>query len=609
MGSLSNSFALDNNYSACYLDCDPFTPGKNGGRIAELSRRKRHETAQRVVRHRFLHSTTTATQKQHIYRGLNPECPYVTCSFLDNRSTVLALDSNGVMDIVKLSGGGLMDVDNNDNGDDDTHLLFPYNNNTKLVSSLRIHGSHASAHPESHKIMAFHGGACFAVGLSSGDVHIYDTETAGCAANFRRDHRHREVEAAAAAWLVGKRQKKAVAGAVLPTLPHAAGPHSSTRGWRARRPLRRYQGAHALCQELKNPTIVSELPELYEWDKVDEIFWGAGLTSTTTTTTSSSASPVCSSDSSSRMCWDFREVSASSLLALHVGATGDTLGVVTVADTRQRQSQNAICFDAMGRRDTCHVAAACFVSDVAVATSSSTPVGTNSSNNRLLSIWDLRKASEEAVILSIDGDNNNDVLPSFPRDSALGMTRSTSFDLDFVAAAQPSKQFRQVIRLAPFFGDTLLVSSLIWTSPKRGGSSNDFVGDVEHMVVNPSAPPSFGMVDRAVKKKPSRMTTYSWRSSFAASNSSNLLATCEKCNGRDQISLESFNLRGSYASRRGIKRKCLVDSVNSTEPKGIPVDLTDKWGTSTELNSLAFNSDGSCLVGTSSDGDLFSWRA
>jgi hypothetical protein len=510
-----------------------------GRNPAAGSRGEKQQTAKRIVRKRFRGKKAI----DHIYRKPTPGA-YRNCAFLENHSAAIAVDTYGFLDIVQLQPRRVEQEPEDD--EEQGH-------GAKLLSSLRLRSSPVNswdAQP-SYGLKSYNSGHSFAVGMESGDLHLYDTEYAS----------RKNIQATTTNWLKHKGRTNTLtelSTSQTATPNTTTGESIVTNGWRARRPLRRYQSDRlencvSLRQELQNPSLASTMHEIYQWNQLDSL------------QPIISAAPPCQ--------WDFWE--GSSLRALHVGGR-DCFGV-TVADTRQRASQNAICFDTSSKSVCDRFDAACFLSEFTVATCTTTTRSRGGSDN-LLALWDLRKTQTCCSQV---------ILPSFPLDFAFGMTKSSSFRINKSVAPSSLLQVTQLTRLQ----DKVMVSF------KK--TVTDVQCSREHVIVDPIRECVLGRLQQVANESKDGSLP-----PFAVSEASNVMASYEQSEENHRISFQCLD-DVQEQSKRGQKRR--VSGDPSTD--GMDIELTDRWGTSTDLNSLAFNRDGSCIVGTSRDGDLFSWRA
>lgn len=259
-------------------------------------------------------------------------------------------------------------------------------------------------------------------------------------------------------------------------------------------------------------------------------------------------------------CWDFWEHSAGNIQALHMGDPHDYFGV-TLCDTRLRASQNAIFFSSEEKKDTMmDFKGGCFLSERVVATIQ------ENLDRAVVCLWDLRNPKSSCSEI---------LLPSYPRDVACPSSPYCSYD-DLI----PHKcQYLTRYTLSAVRGDTLLVSMLV--TKKRQHFRQDFQVDtlrgsniqcIERNYVGTSAPISAVCPEM------------DWVATFHESN----------------FDIDELQAEELVPSSR--KRKFEAD------PSKYYVELTDRLGTSTTLNHLSFNEDGSCLCGASIDGDVFVWK-
>ena len=259
-------------------------------------------------------------------------------------------------------------------------------------------------------------------------------------------------------------------------------------------------------------------------------------------------------------CWDFWEHSAGYIQALHMGDPHDSFGV-TLCDTRLCCSQNAIFFSTKETKDTMmDFKGGCFLSERCVATIQ------ENLDRAVVCLWDLRKTRSSCSEI---------LLPSFPKDVACPSSPYCSYE----NLLPPRSQYLTRYALSAIRGDRLLVSTLV--TKKSEHLRHDFQVDtlrgtnmqcIERDYVGSSAPIS------------------------AVCPEMDCVATFHESN----FEIDEFLAEDVATSCR--KRKFDTDSSQ------YQVELTDRLGTSTTLNHLSFNEDGSCLCGASMDGDVFIWK-
>ncbi len=259
-------------------------------------------------------------------------------------------------------------------------------------------------------------------------------------------------------------------------------------------------------------------------------------------------------------CWDFWEHMTGNIQALHMGDPNDYFGV-TLCDTRFNLSQNAIYFCMDEKKDTMmDFKGGCFLTDRSVATVQENLART------VVCVWDLRNTRSFCSEI---------LLPAYPKDVACPSSPISSYDNLISSKCQDVTQYK----LSAVGGDRVLVSALV--TKKCEHVRQDFLLDtlrgvklqcLERKYVGSSAPVSSLCADMGC---------------VAAVHESNLEI--------DELKVDELN----FSSR---KRKFDMDRSN------YQVALTDRLGTSTTLNHLSFNEDGSCLCGASMDGDAFIWK-
>lgn len=292
--------------SACFFDLA--VPG-NGKSIAHLARERKRRTCARIAHKRLLQSGQVDRCRHdgtnQVFR--RPHSFYVACSFLDDHDTVIAVDSNGYADIVRLPTFDGSKVARRSQG-------------TLLVSQLTAATVSNTVLQPKFKIRSFRKGSIVAVGNDDGNFRIIATERA------------------------------------TQVMPSMLSLHSSMsvplgvdyswvndiqwKGWDIPGPLRRYQrdDIYTLAHQLRNPNgYVSRLTEYY--NRVDRIH------------------PFC--------VWDFYET-PSSLLALKIGNDRDHFTLRILDDRYSPANNHRICVDMESTKD-CQNIAACFLSETLIA--------------------------------------------------------------------------------------------------------------------------------------------------------------------------------------------------------------------------------------------------
>ncbi len=259
-------------------------------------------------------------------------------------------------------------------------------------------------------------------------------------------------------------------------------------------------------------------------------------------------------------CWDFWEHSAGNIQALHMGDPNDYFGV-TLCDTRLHLSQNAIYFSTHEKKDAMmDFKGGCFLTDRSVATVQ------ENLDRAVVCVWDLRNTRSSCSEI---------LLPAYPRDVACPSSPVSCYEDFLPSRCQDVTRYK----LSAVGGDRLMVSALV--TKKREHMRQDFQMDAlrgiklhcfERKYVGSSAPVS------------ALCANMGW------------VATVHESN------LEIDELQVDEIISSGRKRKFDMDRSNHQ------VELTDRMGTSTTLNHLSFNEDGSCLCGASMDGDAFVWK-
>lgn len=322
-----------------------------------------------------------------------PNASYVSCAFLDEHDTVVALDSRGYADLVRLPPF-------------DGSIVPRRAQGTLLTSQLSAATSHGSLSTQ-FKIQSLQNGKAFAVGTEYGDFRILATERAS--------------QMLPKALLDSKQQWSL--GSV--SQGDSGCDETKWRGWQIPGPIRRYHRNFdfILADQLQNPNNLSHLLEVYNWqDPTTFLFNELGRPT------------VPESE------WDFWET-PSSLLALHVGRYHDNFSL-RILDERDTAQKDQVCFDMDAIRDS-HNASVCFVNDQCVACA----VEEHQDGHlpSMIKLFDLRMVKGGAA-------SSTTVFPSFPRSSANGLHANEVFDVmyenDFTAKVVAAKE-RPPSRRAP----------------------------------------------------------------------------------------------------------------------------------------------------------------
>jgi len=347
--------------NACTLDFPVATKYS-----AVQSRKCRQQVGKKLAHQRLLSAGQVDRYKVDgtnvVYR--RPSTSYVSCAFLDEHDTVVAIDSRGYSDIIRLP---------------------PYDGGSKtprralgnlLTSQLSVAPHHqVSSHSHFH-IRSIRNGNAFVVGNELGGFRVVATEQA---ARFL---------------------PKALLGTKSLSLGHLSQSdmgclEMNWHGWQIPGPLRKYfrHNQWTLAQQLRNPSNLSPLIEISNWQD-------SAISATTPKTL-----------------WDFWET-PSSLLAAHIGNPNDNFSI-RFLDERVSTQSDQICVDLMGEsQDIQMLSSLCFVSEncVACAAVEHQSKGTQS----VIKLFDIRMVR--------NGESSSaSLLPSFPRSSAHGLRASETF--------------------------------------------------------------------------------------------------------------------------------------------------------------------------------------
>lgn len=280
---------------------------------AALSRKCRQQVGRQLAHQRMQSSGRVDRCHEDgtnaVYR--RPTASYVSCAFLDEHDTVVAIDSRGYADIVRLPP-----YDGSE-----TPRRAPGNLLTSQLSSAARHHPVSS---NSYYIRSIQHGNAFVVGDELGGFRVVATERAASSL------------------------PKALLGTKSLSLGHLSQSsmgclERNWQGWQIPGPLRKYycNDQWTLAQQLRNPSNLSPLIEIPNWQDSNL----AGVYQEK---------------------WDFWET-PSSLLAAYIGNPNDNFSI-RLLDERVSAENDQICVDLMGESNkNIAFTALCFVSENCVA--------------------------------------------------------------------------------------------------------------------------------------------------------------------------------------------------------------------------------------------------
>lgn len=293
---------------------------------------------------------------------------YVSCAFLDENDTVVAIDSRGYADIIRLPPYDGCRTPRRAQGQLLTSQL-------PVASSPHQHSSH-------FEIRSIRNGQAFVVGDAYGDFRIVATE---------RGTRH-----------LPKALQKLKP---LPLMGGIAGSREMQwNGWQISRPTRKYFPSDKwnLAQQLRNPHDLSRLIEIYKWRESSAELRYPG--------------PIVLSFPKGQ--WDFWET-PSALLAAHIGHSNDNFSI-RLFDERVSVQTDQLCVDLAGENSDIQHMCLCFASENLLACAA--VERQNEQKHGVIKIFDMRKVAQ---------GNPSDVyvLPSFPRSTPHGLCARETFDI------------------------------------------------------------------------------------------------------------------------------------------------------------------------------------
>lgn len=467
--------------------------------VARLRQRK-YEVATQTSLTRLSRQQST----HHVYRKSTPGV-YSSCIFLDEQELIAAVDTFGCLDLIRWR-------ESSESPSSGAGMKMDRLAGTRLspdLPSFAKPGCH-------HHLYGYNRGTSLAVGMPSGDVHIYDSET-----------------------LIAKRITPPIRTTPWfdvdrpPTVMETLASWNHWHGYRARRPLQRYPWC--LSHESENRI------ELYGWNDLTR-YWGTHCHS-----------------------WDFDWDGNNTLSSLHIGNDGNYIAV-TLIDTRQKLSQNAICYQLQGEFQ--RFQEACWISATSII---SLNRSTGYESKCFLTQWDLRHTKSPIT------------LPCFPLDVGWELSATEPSDQDLTFPDDSS--FYQIGR----FQNNVILSY------ESHNSIQHFILDPVCLQVRRGLPGKChrykdgGVAPFVICETTGHLAFY--EPSSSSFDAAIIFDRCTACGPKTPPSNRRHDERKSRPTPRFI----------------MEVNLRDRWGTTTDLNSLSFNHDGTRLAGTSRDGDLFAW--
>jgi hypothetical protein len=517
-------------YDVCSLDI-PFLHKRCS--LASAVQNRKRRVCQRITQKRLLdhRSNKCKDDDAHVaYRNpLGRENPYVNCTFLDGNDVVVAANERGTIDIVRLPSCRWSEE--------------PLRHCGKLLSQLcvsenaRVHGNF-----ERFKLHSIQKGNAFAVGDPfSGELRVYATENA----TIR--------------WKLQTPQSNSFS-TTRPVVPAGTNSHGFDHHLicKIRGPMRKYNGScrfAPLSFQIEHSTshVLTGPAEIDRWE--EERF---------------RRGENCAFNRKSN--WDFRETPSGSLLALHVCAESDLLGI-RILDERSSKICVAVDLD-MEMNKQYKIANACFIDDKLVAYQCG-------SHDGCIKIWDIRMLKDSVQIL-----------PSYPKDSAFGFRTSSRISSNPSTYRRSGTDYPSNTKtiVIPDYSLTPLHCGNLIASSKRADL---------HTVLDPYR----SIVVKAVDVSQPETTTSC--NCFAVDQESGTIAVYDQ-------SLKTIRVQPTSYSRdrpdRGMgKKRSHPDSISCNNNE-IQANLYDAYGLETSLACLVYNESGTSLIGGSIDGDIFLWR-
>lgn len=550
---------------ACCLDLAP-----QGYDLTKFQRSTQRQVGRRLVRKRLLKDAgrvdlyedgSTAVHRKYQLDS------YVNCAFLNDSDVALAADKNGRIDIVRLPRY------------DETDKPRPLGTVLAQELQTRAHTqSNTRAAKSRCKLYSMQRGNAFAVGLPCGEYRVFATERAST-------------------W--GEQRGLSTPSPLSQTIPPKASPYI-TKGWKVKRPVRRYT---------RDPASLSLAEQLTSfWDAEllgTEIPGWSGENPDTASFFNTETSCTKPTPQSSDAQWDFRET-GSALLSVHVHPYKDCFAVRVMDDRAQQypgDQRHNIVIDhhikgKQGRED---VTSVCFASDQAVATSTQRQSGAGITS--CIKLFDIRMTRNGTAAAAV-------VLPSFPRDIVHGMgpiksLQSSKLSADSRTYSSGTATTGTVVNLASSCNGSILVSLCEDLPNGVDGMFMDApLGLYKHCVIDP--------VQERVKATVNQEIREEGKTYFAVDSTHE----CVACYDGTDISLHAFaSVEAGGPPNKAIKqnrnRKRNHHGISSTfdsSPNTIHGKFLDRYGLTTTISCLAFDESGTSLIGGSTDGDLFVWR-
>eukprot|EP00980_Cylindrotheca_fusiformis_P002402 scaffold558_cov111-Cylindrotheca_fusiformis.AAC.20 len=493
---------------------------------------------------------------------------YTSCIFLNDYDRVLAADSAGKMDIIRLPPFPKSSIKTTSR----TKLGTPLLQELQIVQpSLDANASSAL------KLKSLDDGSSFVVGMATGNYHIVDTERSVVVAGHSHLQSTRTTN--------NSNQHTPLLPSVDAYTVHGpkrcyhrdrTNPHFSLT-----RMLQSFGGQSQTYYESH------DFRPVYGWNENKHRV----------------ATPIAFACDhrkvhSNQAMWDFQGNHPSSLLAAHVDAEHDCF---SLWDVRHRPT---VVIDttspdfAPKKQD--NISSCAFVSPHCLATSHvewSSPSSScselqhgilqqspNATASSCVKLWDLRMLNHRKPLSAIS------IVPSFPKDTTLG-AKPTILNL---SNSNKTLQNLAITRIQTPTTSNASAGTMIVTAESSLGVDSHFLVDL-----------ASGGAD-IVRTVPS--VSHDNNATTMAVADSHYAMACLGTNGTTLQIHNLISLRRSFSkSTAGRKRSSSSSSSQSKDTIWTPV-LKDRHGLETQLSCIAMNYTGSSVLGGSIDGDLFLWR-
>jgi hypothetical protein len=540
---------------ACCLDLAP-----QGHDLTNFQRSTQRHVGRRLVRKRLLKDAGRVDLYEDgstaVHRKYQLE-KYVNCAFLNDSDVALAADINGRIDIVRLPRYGETDK--------------PRPLGTVLAQELQTR-----ANPENNnnvmsavegrcKLYSMQGGNAFAVGLPCGEYRVFATERAST-------------------W--GEQRGLSTPSPLSQNIPPNANPYI-TKGWKVRRPTRRYK------RDPESLSLAKQLTSFWDAELLGTEIpcWSNPDTASFLNTETSCTKPTTQSSDAQ---WDFRET-GSALMSVHVHPYKDCFAVRVMDDRAQHHPGNqrhniVIDHEIKGKQGREDVTSVCFASDDVVATSVQCQLGTGRTS--CIKLFDIRMTRNGTAASAV-------VLPSFPRDivhgtdsiKSLQLSKLNDDSLPYNSGIEPTTG--TVVSLTSSYSGSIMVTLC----------EDATMGLYKHCLIDP--------VQERVKATVKQDIWKGGIAYFAIDSMHEYIACSDGADisFHDFASVEPGGPAKTITQNRNRKRNHQgLSSTLDNSPNTIHGKFHDRYGLPTSISCLAFNESGSSLIGGSTDGDLFVWR-